>query len=66
MEEVNFSSEKYDWKKFGKYNITIALNVLYAKKKNIYPVCVSKHHSNCEKQVIFSMIPNGEGWSILQ
>ena len=29
---MNFLSEKDDWKKFGKNNVTIALNVLCAKK----------------------------------
>ena len=33
------------------------LNVLYAEE--IYPASVSKHTSNCEKQVILLMIPNG-------
>ena len=35
------------------------------KKEKIYPAYVSKHNSNCEKQVIFLMIPNGKGheWS---
>ena len=36
-ERINFSSEKYGWKKFEKSNATIALNVLYAKKEKIYP-----------------------------
>ena len=31
-EGINFSSEKGDWKKLEKNNVTIALNVLYAKK----------------------------------
>ena len=35
--ERNFSSEKDDWKKIEQNNVTIALNVLYAKKENIYP-----------------------------
>ena len=30
---INFPSEKSDWKKIEKNNRTIALNVLYAKKK---------------------------------
>ena len=38
-EGINFPSEKDDWKKFDKNNVTIALNVLYAKK--IYPAYVS-------------------------
>ena len=39
-------------------------DVLYAKKE-IYPASVSKHNSNCKKQVIFLIIPNGEGWHYL-
>ena len=31
------------------------------KKKKLYPAYVSKHDSNRGKQVILSMIPNGEG-----
>ena len=46
----NFPSEKYNWKKFEKKNVTIALNVLYAKKEKIYPAFVSKHNSDCEKK----------------
>ena len=34
-EEINFPSEKDDWKKFEKNNITITLNVLYAKKNYV-------------------------------
>ena len=59
-EGINFTSENNDWSKFEKNNVTIALNVLYAKKEKIYPAYVSKHNSNCEKQVILLMIPNGE------
>ena len=46
--------------KIDKNNVTIALNVLYAKKEKIYTACVSKHNSNLEKQVILLMIPNGK------
>ena len=35
------------------------------KKKKIYPAYVSKHNSNCEKQVILLMIPNREEWHYL-
>ena len=35
------------------------------KKKNIYPVYVSKCNSNSEKQVIILIILNGEGWYYL-
>ena len=51
-ERVNFPSEKDNWKKLEKINITITLNVLYAKKEKIYPPYVSNHNSNHEKQVI--------------
>ena len=50
-EGIKFSSEKVNWKNFEKNNLTIALNVLYAKKK-IYPGYVSKHNSNCKKLVL--------------
>ena len=57
-EGINFPSEKDDWKKFEKNNVTIALNVLHAKKEKIYPTYVSKHNSNREKQVILLIIPS--------
>ena len=47
-------------RKIEKNNVTIALNVLHAKKEIIYPAYVSKHNWNREKQVILLMIPNGE------
>ena len=52
-------SEKDDWKIFEKNNLTIAINVFYAKKKNIYPAYVPEHNSNREKQFILLMISNG-------
>ena len=48
--------------KFEKNNVTIALNVLYAKKEKIYPAYVSKNKWNCEKQVLLLMIPNRKEW----
>ena len=37
---IDFPSEKDNWKKFEKNNVTIALNVLYTKKeKNISCLC---------------------------
>ena len=47
-------------KTIEKNDVTIALNVLYAKKGKIYPSYVSNHSSNREKQVIILMISNGE------
>ena len=39
-EGINFPSEKDDWQKLEKNIVTIALNVLYAKKeKNISSLC---------------------------
>ena len=64
-ERINFSSEKDDLEKFEKYNITIALNVLYAIKEKKYPAYVSKHNSNREKQVILLMISSRKGWHYL-
>ena len=52
-------------KKIEKNNLTIVLNVLYAKKEKIYPVYVSKNNSKRGKQVIPLMTPNGEGWHYL-
>ena len=34
---------------------------MFTKKEKIYPAYVSKDNFNQEKQVIFLMIPNGEG-----
>ena len=36
MEEINFLSRKDDWKKIEKNNVTIALNVFYAKKDGFF------------------------------
>ena len=47
-EEIKFPSEKDGWKQLEKNNVTIALNVLYAKK--MYPAYVSKRNWNHEKR----------------
>ena len=36
---MNFASEKDDWKKIEENILTIAINVLYAKKEKIYCLC---------------------------
>ena len=41
-EGINYPSEKNDQKTFEKYNLTTALNILYAKKEKNYPGYVSK------------------------
>ena len=37
---INFPSEKDDWKKIEKNNVTIAVKVLYDKDEKIYPAYV--------------------------
>ena len=61
-EGVNYPSVKDDCKKIEKNNVTIALNVLYAKNGKVSLFYVSKHNSKREKEAIFLMIPNGERW----
>ena len=63
---INYPS-KIDWKAFEKYNLKIALNILYIKEKEIYPAYISKINTNCEKQIILLMILNEgkEGWHYL-
>ena len=60
-ERIHYPSKKKN--KMIRKKLTIAPNVLYAKKKNIYiyPAYVSKHKSYRKKQVILLMIRNGEG-----
>ena len=42
-ERISFPSKRDDWKKIEKNNVTIVLNVLYAKKeKNISYLCFKK------------------------
>ena len=64
---INYPSKTDDWKTFEKNNPTIALNILYIKEKEVCPAYISQIHSNCEKQMIFLMIPNveKEGWHYL-
>ena len=57
-EEINYQSEKNDWKKIEKNYLTICLNVLYAKKDKNYSAYVSKVKSKREEQVILLTIPN--------
>ena len=61
-EGTDFPSEKTEWEKFEKNNVTISLNVLYAKKEKIHLAYVSKNNSNWEKQDILLVIPNREKW----
>ena len=46
-------------------NLRIVLMFCMLKKKKVRPAYVSKHNSNCEKQIILLMITNGEVWHYL-
>ena len=50
---INYSSKLDDWKTFEKNNVTIALNILYIKEKEIYPAYISEIKSNCEKEKFY-------------
>ena len=72
INEYNWNGIKYpskidEWKTFEENNMTITLNILFIKEKEIYPVYISKHNATCEKQLILLMIPNEkkEGWHYL-
>ena len=64
--ERNFALEKDDWKNIEKNIVTIARNILYAKKEKNMSCLYLKTNSNGEKQVILLIILNGEGFIILQ
>ena len=65
MEKVNYLSAKDDWKRCQDNNLTITLNVLYAKNEKIYPHYIPEHNPNRQKQIILLVIPNREGWHYL-
>ena len=52
-ERINYTSEKDDWKKLEKYNLTTPLML---KKIYIYPAYVSRHNSNRELKKSFYFI----------
>ena len=49
-EKISYLSKIANWKRFEKNNLTIALNILYIKDKEICPDYSSKINSNCEKK----------------
>ena len=57
-EGINYPSKLDDWKTFEKNNLTIALDILYIKEKEICPAYISKINSNYETEIILLMIPN--------
>ena len=48
----------YQPKTFEKNNLTIAVNILYIKEKEISPVYISKTNSNFEKKIIIIITIN--------
>ena len=64
---IKYPSKIDNWKTFEKINLITALNILYIKQKEIYPVYISKHSSTREKQIILVIISNKEkeGWHYL-
>ena len=53
LEGINYPSEKDDRKNVEKNNLTIAVNVLYAKKdEKICPAYVSKLNSKRENKLL--------------
>ena len=55
-EVIHFPSKQDNWKKIEKNNVTININILYAKKEKKYPTYVSKHNSTCKKHVNYGII----------
>ena len=57
-EGIDFPSHQIDWKKFEKYNESIALNVLFTSQNSeeIKPVYKSEHKFKRENNVLLLMI----------
>ena len=62
--EINFPSNKKDWKKFELNNKSIVLNILFVphNTEQIRHAYKSKYHLKCENQVILLMITDGKKW----
>ena len=52
-EKINFPSERDDWKKIEKNNVTIALNVLYVNKRKKYTLCMFQNITQIGKIKLF-------------
>ena len=65
--EIDFPSDKKDWKEFEKNDKTIAFNILYVPydTEEIRHAYKSKRNLRCENQVILLMITDGEKWHYL-
>ena len=67
MEEIDFSPNSKDWKKFESNNESIVLNIFYVSynAKKIRHAYKSKYNLILENQVIHLMITDGEKWYYL-
>ena len=66
--DIDFPSDKKDYKKFERNNNTVALNILFApyNTKKIKPAYISKYNHKRDKQVILLMITNDDkNWHYL-
>ena len=65
--EIEFPSEKKDWKMFQQNSKTIALKILFVphNNKQIRHSYKSKHSFKCEKKVILLIITDGKKWHYL-
>ena len=52
-EKINFSSEKDDWEKIEKNNVTIAFNVLYVNKRKKYTLYMFQNVTQIGKIKLF-------------
>ena len=52
-EGTDFRSEKDDWKKFEKNNVTNGLNVVYAKKEKKYILLIFQNITQIVKRKFF-------------
>ena len=57
---INYPSKIDDSKTFEKNTLTIPLNILYIKEKEIFPADISTHNSTREKEIFLLMITNQE------
>ena len=52
-EKINFPSEKDDWKKIEKNNVTVALNVLYVNKRKKHTLYIFQNITQIGKIKLF-------------
>ena len=67
LKEIDFPSNKNDWKKFELINKSVALEILYVpdNTEKIRRAYKSKYNLEREKQVILLLISDGEKWHYL-